>query len=60
MSYTKQPVPKQAMEVARERTAELMSEYCLKLSTLPDLFASAYLQGVTDAAEVIAATTEDK
>lgn len=60
MSYVRQPVPKAAMEVARNRTADLMSKYCFELSTLPDLFASAYLQGVTDAAEVMAIKESEK
>jgi len=53
MSYSLQETPKGAIEFARKRTEGLLSKYCLILRGLPDLLASAYLQGVTDAAQVM-------
>jgi len=53
MGYSLQETPKGAIELARKRTEGLLSKYCLILRGLPDLLASAYLQGVTDAARVI-------
>lgn len=53
MSYSKTEYPIEIISLAKKRTNDLLSGYCVQLATIPQLLVSAYLQGIVDTVETL-------
>lgn len=60
MRYVRQEVPGGTLRLANQRIDGLLERHLVRFSTLRELLSSAYLQGITDAAQALGQLTENE